>query len=211
MKKNFVKYLILLVLTIFPCIWLCSACKDDEGTESFISIHESVEESETMESVSDEISEESSIEEASDTTSEEVAEDSAEKIPEEDSSVELPEDDDLDAPQDDFPEGGIQGESHHFVTDSALPDCENDGFYKEWCDKCDVVVEEYTISALGHLPITVDGFAPTCNAVGATEYIYCERCEVTLTPSEEIPCIPHDFLSGSGSCIWCDKIGRAHV
>ncbi len=211
MKKNFVKYLLWILLAVYPFVLAVSACKDEGGTtDSFAnyseSISENLSEGETEypwdSSIEDSIHESSSLEsvEEEDSTSESsIVEDDTEE------SVEDNEDDaDKDAPKDELEEGGLITETHHFVTASAEPDCTTTGFYKKWCDKCEVVVEEYTIPALGHTYVTIEGYSSTCKTAGCTEKTFCSVCGEVFVESQDLPLADHAFTLGLGSCIWCD-------
>ena len=104
MKKNFVKYLILFVFALYPCVMLFTACKGAGGMDS--SIYTSIAsetESASMDSEKDggsyfwdETSEESSSEEAYSASLEE----------EESASASIEEDNGF---HDDFEEGDVQG------------------------------------------------------------------------------------------------------
>lgn len=198
MKNKVLKYLLLLVLIIYPCVLFAVGCKDDDKNDNFVSISSKVEESiESVleESSSMEVSEESSSVEEESSSSEEVIE-STEQVKDEDESVS----------EDSFVEGEIsQGKEHHFVTAGAQPDCKTDGFFKKWCDGCDLIEEDYIIPALGCTYKTVEGYSPTCKDVGQTECTYCTRCGEVTKEAEIIPTVGHNYTVGLGSCIWCDK------
>ena len=205
MKKNFVKYLLWISLAVYPFALAFSACKDKGGeTESFVNYSEDLSESEENypwdSSIEESVEESSSLESAEEdsTSDSNIVEDSAEE------SVEDKEDEDEDASKDEIEEGGAITETHHFVTASAEPDCTTTGFYKEWCDKCDVVVEEYTIPALGHKKVTIEGYTSTCKTAGCTEKTYCTVCNEVFVESKALPLADHAFELGLGSCIWCD-------
>lgn len=207
MKNKFLKYLLFLFLAIYPLILSFSACKDkNEGTENYVSIsRSSSEEKETEESVFIESRE--SVENSSDIENEESTskETSSDEMEESIESVESIEDEDKDAPQDEFSEGGVQGNIHHFVTDGAEPDCTTEGFFKEWCEECGVVTQYDIIPALQHSYKTIEGYSPTCQKPGSTEMVYCWRCGVVELEAKEIPIVEHAYELGLGSCIWCDK------
>ena len=191
MKNTFLKYLVCLVLGICTCA-IFTACKNKEGGGTKVVYLSSS-------SIESEISEAESAESALE-TSESIEESSSEEDLETgESDIES-----SDKPQDEFTEGDTPHKEHHFVTDGADPDCLNEGFFKEWCEYCDLVMQEYSIPALGHSPKTVEGYSPNCQKTGLTESTYCDRCGVTLKEATIIPTTDHNYTVGLGSCPWCD-------
>ena len=105
MKKSFVKYLILFILALYPCVLIFGACKDKDGTESSI-YSLSMSETET-----------SSLDEEKDGGSYAWDESSEESSSEEASSASLEDEDDGESASveedngfhDDFEEGAVMG------------------------------------------------------------------------------------------------------
>ena len=204
MKTLFIKYLLFLMVSIFPCA-LFSACSDDFTSEKVVYLSSS---SSTESILSEETSSEESLQ-ASSSESVSLSDGSAESDDASEgvsSSNESDESDekDSDSIKDDFSEGDTPQREHHFLTDGADPDCENDGFFKEWCENCDYVRQEYSIPAIGHTVINTDGFAPNCKKEGLTDSSYCGMCGKVFKAATPIPTIPHNFALGLGSCPWCD-------
>ena len=197
MKNTFLKYLLCLALGACASM-AATACKgDDGGNEKVVYLSSSS-------SIENEISE-SDFSESTGETSESVGENSqSDLLDSSDSETSESSTESSDRPQDDFPEGDTPHKEHHIVTDGAEPDCLNDGFFKEWCENCDYVVQEYSIPAFGHTPKTVEGYSPNCQKTGLTESTYCETCGATLKEATIIPTIEHNYTLGLGSCPWCD-------
>ena len=169
----------------------------DSSTDSSeeISFDSSIESSEeisfdsSIES-SEEVSSESSID-----SSEESALDSSEDSSE-DSSSSNPSCGEQDHQQGDWVVG------HVFITTSQQPTCLRSGYSRTFCMNCDLELDYQFYPELGHKRVTVPGFESTCCTHGATESVYCERCQWVLDDSEELPFSDHEYVEGC--CMWCD-------
>ena len=71
------------------------------------------------------------------------------------------------------------------------PTCTEGGNKQQKCTGCGKVLDEQTVGALGHSPITHQAQAPTCTEIGWAEYVTCENCDYSTY--EEIPATDHDF------------------
>ncbi len=192
MKNKFVKYLLLFILVLIPCV-MQSACKKAKGgVEEFIPIYN--EASSGSESLLEESSESEAVESSSQTNEEESS--SASERVEPETSYE----------EDEVEEEPTGCTTHSMVISSVDADCITDGFYKKWCENCDFVEEFYTINAIGHIGTEAAEISPTCQEDGYSSYIYCITCEEILEEGAILPMIDHDYVTGFGACIWCDAV-----
>ena len=192
MKNKFVKYLLLFILAVIPCVTL-SACKEvSGGLEEFISIlNESKSESLNL-------SEENSEVEGGESSSQ----DSKEEGSSESESVE-PENSYEEDEDEEKPTGCI---THSMVVSSVDAGCTTDGYYKKWCENCDFVEKFYTIDAVGHFETEATEVSPTCQSEGYSSYMYCMNCGKIMEEGHILPKIDHDYVKGFGACVWCEVV-----
>ncbi|MBR4036635.1 MAG: hypothetical protein IKJ05_07915, partial [Oscillospiraceae bacterium] len=64
------------------------------------------------------------------------------------------------------------------------------------CNTCGYSYTE-VITAKGHNPVTVPGYAPTCTNPGLTDGTKCDTCGAVVKAQEEIPVIDHSYDDGA--------------
>ena len=155
---------------------------------------------------SEESSSYSSIEDSSDCSSDDIidSDDDSSSTSSSTSSIDIEDNSSSGGPScgDTEHEEGEYVVDHVFITVREEPDCVNSGFERRYCTGCGLEIYYNVFDALGHKKVTIPGFASTCCTYGATESSYCERCDIDLVVSEQVPFSDHKY--DWGSCIWCD-------
>lgn len=87
---------------------------------------------------------------------------------------------------------GAHTHSYSQWTVEKAATCTEDGLRYRECTGCHEREEE-VISKTGHTPVTEDGLAPTCTQAGYVGRIYCDVCNVEISPRTTIGELGHSF------------------
>ena len=93
---------------------------------------------------------------------------------------------------------GTEPTGHVWDTDYTVdlkPTCTEDGSQSIHCsvEGCEAFKESEVISAKGHVPVTEDGYAPSCDTEGLTFGKHCEVCEAVLLEQFVIEALGHSW------------------
>ncbi|MDE6724661.1 MAG: hypothetical protein K2J79_03560, partial [Ruminiclostridium sp.] len=74
---------------------------------------------------------------------------------------------------------------------------------------CDMVlVEQETVPAKGHTPVTDKAVAPTCTADGKTEGSHCSVCDMVLVEQKTVPATGHTVVTDPAVAPTCTEEGK---
>ena len=100
----------------------------------------------------------------------------------------------------------------HVLTDwqtITVSSCTSEGKKVKVCTECLGEIEVEITSKLEHTQVKKEAKEPTCNEVGNTEGLYCDKCDKVFVGAEELDIVDHIYENGS--CKWCKELKKVYV
>ena len=87
----------------------------------------------------------------------------------------------------------IETIGHQYEEKVIAPTCEEQGYTKHECIKCNHTYIDKYVDATGHIEATDNAIEPTCTQEGKTEGKHCLICNKIIVEQETIPALGHSF------------------